>query len=247
VAATGGGPVASTGRSGCVVNRGTASRLAGLSARRGQGPDIGRHPAQQLARRELSRAMYQESDVTRILDWLGRLLGRLFEAGASLPGGWWSTIALLAALALAAAVVTAWVRPSRSRRDAGRGLLSGAVLGARDHRELAERSAADGDFSAASVERMRAIAVEIEVRGILPAQPGRTADELAGQAGRVLPGLATELAAAARRFDDILYGGRPGTAAGYQQLCDLDAAVQAASAGSTPGRLAAAPAWAGPA
>jgi hypothetical protein len=213
-----------------VVNSRT-SRLA-ASAGLGGGPVIGRRAAQQLARSELARAMYQESLWNRFLNWFGRQLGRLFAAGVALPGGWWSTIALVVALVLVVTVVVAWLRPSGAGRGTARALLSGPPLGARDHRALAERSAADGDFAAATVERMRAIAVELEDRGILPARPGRTADELAGQAGRALPDLAAELAGAARRFDDVLYGGRPGTAAAYQQLCNLDARVQAARSGS---------------
>jgi hypothetical protein len=231
-----------------VVN-GRISRLA-ASARLGGGPAIGRRAAQQLARRELSRAMYQESLGTRILAWFGRQLGRLFAAGVALPGGWWSTIALVVALVLVVTVVVAWLRPSRAGRDTARALLFGPPLRARDHRALAERSAANGDFAAATVERMRAIAVELEDRGVLPARPGRTADELAGQAGRALPDLRAEFAAAARRFDDVRYGGRPGTAASYQQLCSLDARVQAVRAGSAadlvPAAAPAGPALASP-
>jgi hypothetical protein len=72
---------------------------------------------------------------------------------------------------------------------------------------------------------MRAVAVSIEERGVLSAQPGRTADELALQAGRALPALAGALGAASHLFDDVLYGGREGTAAGYDSICLLDSMI----------------------
>ncbi|WP_344833498.1 DUF4129 domain-containing protein [Nonomuraea dietziae] len=52
--------------------------------------------------------------------------------------------------------------------------------------------------------------------------PGKTADELAAEAGRSLPAFAEELAAAARAFDDVAYGGVPGSPAAYAMLRDLD-------------------------
>ncbi len=57
--------------------------------------------------------------------------------------------------------------------------------------------------------------------------PGRTADELAAEAGRLLPGLAPALTTAARLFNEVRYGDRAGTRAGYEQLRALDEAVLA--------------------
>jgi len=50
----------------------------------------------------------------------------------------------------------------------------------------------------------------------------------------------------ARLFDDVRYGQRPGTAAGYQQVRDLDAAIQAARPVAAAGTPAAATAASGP-
>lgn len=210
------------------MTAGAARWLAAASAAPGQG--IGRRAAQQLAHRELSRSIYAESIRTRILLWLLRVLRDLFKAGNSLPGGFWSAIALLVALVLVIAAVTYWIRPAGPGRRKAGALLSGPVLAARDHRELAERHAADGDYSAAIIERVRAVAVGIEERGILPSRPGRTADELAAQAGQALPELAADLTAAAQLFDDIRYGGRTGYRPGYERVSRLDASVQAAKA-----------------
>jgi Domain of unknown function (DUF4129) len=196
----------------------------------GSGPGIGRRAAQQLAHRELSRSLYQESIVARFWHWVGQKLSDLLNAGDSLPGGWWTTVVLVTALVLVAAMVIFWIRPAGQRQWSAGALLAGPALSARDHRELAERQAAAGDYQAAIIERVRAVAVSIDERGVLSAQPGRTADELALQAGRALPALAGPLAAAAHLFDDLLYGGREGTAAGYDSICLLDSMILDATA-----------------
>lgn len=211
---------------------GSAARwLAAANAPAAAPPGIGRQAARQAAHRELARLMYRESFSARFWHWVGRVLDRLLHAGGTLPGGWWSSVSLIAALVLVIATVIFWIRPAGARRTRTGALLAGVALSAQDHRVLAERHAAGGDFSAAIVERMRAIAVTVEDRGILAAQPGRTADELAMQAGRSQPALADLLVAAARLFDDVLYGGRDGTAAGYRSVSELDSAIQAGDPG----------------
>ncbi len=214
------------------MNGGPARWLAASAPLAGPVQDIRRRAAQQLARRELARSMYAESIQTRILHWLERLLGNVLSAGNSLPGGFWSTIALLVALVLVIAAVMFWIRPTGARRLEPGALLSDSRLSARDHRQLADRHAAERDYSAAVIERMRAIAVGIEERSILPIRPGRTADELAAQAGQAMPELARELAAAAALFDDVRYGDREGTVSGYERVRQLDVRVQAAKAGA---------------
>jgi hypothetical protein len=200
---------------------------AGLLA--GTGPGIGRKAAQQLARRELARSIYQESFATRIEHAIGRFLGELLRAGASVPGGWWTSVALIMGLVLVVASVLFWIRPAGGHRAQAGALLVDRALSAADHRALAERHATDGDYTTAIIERMRAVAVLIEERGVLGSRPGRTADELAGQAAQAMPELAADLRPAAALFDDVMYGGRPGTAAGYEVISRLDAAVQAAT------------------
>jgi hypothetical protein len=217
--------VADPGSAGLLVIAAAARRLAPAGTR----PGIGRKAAQQLARRELSRSIYRESFVARIEQAIGRFLDRLLNAGASLPGGWWTSVALLAALILVIAGVVFWIRPTRSYRGPTGAVLADSALSAAGHRALADQHAADGDYSHAIIERMRAVAVLIEERGILTSQAGRTADELAGQAARAMPELAADFGPAAELFDDVMYGGRPGSAAGYEVISRLDAAVQVAS------------------
>jgi Domain of unknown function (DUF4129) len=207
-----------------------AGALALASGEPGGGLDIGRRAAQRLAHAELSKAMYQPSLTQRFLDWLNRVLDRV---NVNVPGGWWALIALIVAAVLVIAVVIFQIRPARSGRGREGVLLHGSQVSAQDHRQQSERHAAAGDFSAAIIERMRAIAVGLQERDILPPRPGRTADELAADAGRALPSHALALTGAAQLFDDIMYGGRDGTEPGYQRVRELDVSLQAARPAST--------------
>jgi hypothetical protein len=152
-------------------------------------------------------------------------------------------------------------RTRRARRHRGRGgrgldrpgvrtapqagLLPGTAVTARDLRKRAERLAAAGDYAGAVIESVRAIAAELDERGALPPRAGRTADELAAEAALELPAEAAELASAARLFDDVRYGDRAGTAAGYRRIRDLDGRIQAARPGAA-GPVRPASAAAGP-
>jgi len=194
----------------------------------GGGAAVTRQEGQRLARAELSKAIYHPGvPITeRIEEAIDRFLN---SAGVTVPAGWWAIVALAALLVIVIAAVLAWIGPvRRSRSRATDPMLSPGQLSARDHRQKAETMAAAGDYAAAIIESVRATAVELEERGVLPPRMGRTADEFAAEAGQPLPGHATALRAAARLFDDVRYGGRAGTAAGYQQVRELDAAIQAA-------------------
>jgi hypothetical protein len=101
-------------------------------------------------------------------------------------------------------------------------------LSARDYRRNARELAAAGDYAGAIVAGVRAIAADLDERAILPSQPGRTADELAAEAGRELPALAADLRTVTRLFDDVRYGDKDGSLAGYQLVSRVDEAVSAA-------------------
>jgi hypothetical protein len=217
---------------------------AGLVARRllqagpAGHPLVGRQAGQRLARAELSKAMYHPSPplLERILNAIARFLDR---AQGAMPGGGWTLVALVALVVIVAAGVLAWVGPvARARSRGPDPLLASARRSARDHRQRAERLAAEGDFAGAIIEIVRAIAVDLEERDVVPPRVGRTAAEFAAEAGRALPDQAADLDAAARLFDDVRYGDRPGTAGGFQRLRDLDAAMRAARPDVT-----ATPAW----
>ena len=209
-------------------------RLAGALALAGGGPGIGRRAAQQLARRELSKVIYQPPLLQRFINWLSRILTLV---NGHVPGGWWALITLNVAAVLVIAAVIFRIRPARSGRSTSGALLQGTALSALDHRRQSERLALAGDYAAAIIGCVRAIAVGLEERDVLPPGPARTADELAADAGRALPSHARALTDAAHLFDDIMYGGRDGAETGYQRVRQLDADLQTARPGSSTGEL----------
>jgi hypothetical protein len=191
-------------------------------------PPVTRRAGEQLASTELYKPIYHHPVpwILRLVRWITRGLN---AAGLAVPGGWWALIALAALIVVVATFAVAWIGPvALSRKRAPGPIRSEAGLSARDHRQNAERLAAAGDFTTAIIESVRAIAVGLEEKGILPPRPGRTADELAAEAGGMLPALAGSLTGAAGLFDDVRYGDRAGTAEGYARLRDLDTTIRAA-------------------
>ncbi len=186
--------------------------------------DIDRDAAHDAAQRELAKPMYPKASWTeQVLNWIDELLYRLTRASASVPGGW-LTIAVLVILLVIALVVAVRIarRTMRTNRGGGYTLFGEQALSAAEHRATAQRFAAAGDWPAAIRHRLRAVARQLEETAVLDAVPGRTATELARDAGRQLPDLAGELTRAANTFNDVTYGERPGTEAGYRLIADLD-------------------------
>jgi hypothetical protein len=207
----------------------------------------GRQAGQRLARTELSKAIYhhQPSLTERVAHFLLTWLARLFRATQGLPGGWWGFVALVVLAATLVTVVLARIGPvaRAQRRQAAPGPAAPART-AGEHRDAATRLAEAGDYAAAICERVRAIAAELDERGILMPRIGRTADEFAAEAGRALPPHAASLLSAARLFDEVRYGQRPGTGPGYERVADLDTRIRA-SAGRRGAARDPAPAGAG--
>ena len=114
----------------------------------------------------------------------------------------------------------------QDRRERKSAVIGNKTRTAQDYRKNAARLAAAGDFSAAIVDGVRAIAAELEERGILPPRLGRTADELALEAAGELPSLTADLRSATRLFDDIRYGDASWHRTGYQLISRLDDAVR---------------------
>jgi hypothetical protein len=199
---------------------------------------IGRRAAQRLAEQELAKGVYHphQSFWSWLLSSVERLLTWLFNTGSTVvPGGWWALVAVAALVVVLATVVLTRLGPvRRSRRRRAGPLSGGGALSADDRRARAAGYAAAGDLRNAMIEALRAIASDLEERGVLVPDPGRTADEFAAQAGRLMPGHARALAGAARSFDDVCYGGQSGSRAGYERLRDLDTALRATTPTPTP-------------
>jgi hypothetical protein len=199
--------------------------------------DIDHDAAHQAAQRELDKPIYPKGSLTqRVHEWIHDLLFRLIEKGSSLPGGWF-TLSVLFTLLIVATVVAIRVarRTLRTRRGDDYQLFDTGQLSADQHRATAERFAAEGNWTAAIRHRLRAVARGLEETRILDPAPGRTANELARDAGARIPHLASELSQAATAFNDVTYGERPGTPTAYQMIVDLDDHLRFRSTAGRPG------------
>jgi Domain of unknown function (DUF4129) len=186
--------------------------------------DIDRHAAHEAAQHELGKPIYPKASLTeRLIDWIGELLYQLTKASSSVPGGWFTLSVLLILLAIAIVVAIRIARRTmRTNRGDGYALFTEHELSAAEHRATAEQYAAAGNWSAAIRHRLRAVARQLEESAVLDPVPGRTATELARDAGRAIPNLAAELARAAEAFNDVTYGERPGTESAYRMIAGLD-------------------------
>jgi hypothetical protein len=192
----------------------------------------GRDEAREAAQRELSKHAYQQARppwFERLLTWvLNKLDHLLSRASGSVPGGGWGLLVLVLLVAGLVTVVLVKLKPTARRSGLPELFAGGEELSAAAHRELAERAAARGDHAEAVRERLRAVVRELEARGVVEPRPGRTADEVAIEAGRVVPALAAALREGARLFDEVWYGGRSADASTYRVLVALDERVCAA-------------------
>jgi hypothetical protein len=199
--------------------------------------DVDRDTAHQAAQHELDKPIYPKGSLTqRLQEWIHELLFRLLEKGSSIPGGWF-TVSVLIILLIAAIVIAVRVarRTIRTRHGGDYQLFDTGQLSADQHRAIAERFAAEGNWTAAIRHRLRAVARGLEETRILDPAPGRTANELAHDAGARLPHLASELSQAATAFNDVTYGARPGTPAAYRMIVDLDDHLRSRSTAGQPG------------
>lgn len=190
---------------------------------------VTRDGAQAAARSELSKRAYHRNDpslIERGVVWLLKKLGKLLDNSVNhAPGHSVGLLLIIAILAGVIVLIAARVGVLRRSRHIDTAIFSVEETTARDHRERAQGFADTGEWALAVREWLRAIARELEQRGVLDPRPGRTADELSREAGARLPALIDELGTATSAFDAIWYGGRPATATDEQLLRDLDATV----------------------
>ncbi|MCK0176393.1 DUF4129 domain-containing protein [Mycolicibacterium sp. F2034L] len=193
--------------------------------------DIDRDAARDAAQTELGKPIYPKDSWTeRISAWLEDLLYRIAQESSTVPGGW-LTVAVLVALLVVAIVVAARIatRTLRTRRTETT-LFDRHELDAAGHRATAERHATAGEWAPAIRHRLRAVARGLEESGALQPVPGRTATELARDASTVAPQSTDALRDAAEIFNDVSYGGRPGSADEYRLVADLDDRLRRSSA-----------------
>jgi hypothetical protein len=186
--------------------------------------DIDRDPAHEAARQELAKPIYPKASwLERFKDWLDDLLFRIINESSQIPGGWFTLAILLIVLAIAIVIAVRIARRTmRTNRRGEPALFDSHELSAAAHRATAEQFAAAGDWAAAIRHRLRAVARQLEEDGVLNPVPGRTASELAGDAGAAMPDLVGELRQAATAFNDVTYGELPGTERAYRLISDID-------------------------
>lgn len=188
------------------------------------GPDEAR---EELAR-ELARAEYQEPLLQRVLGWLSDLVATATTAGAGMGAGAWLVVLLVLVAALALALSR--LRRSPVRRTTGPAAVFGETRRRAADHEAAARAAYDARrWDEAVVEAVRALAVALTDRGLLPEQPGLTMHELVAEASGRFPAERAALQATGRAFDEVRYGDRAADEAAAQAALGLVARLAAAS------------------
>jgi len=129
-----------------------------------------------------------------------------------------------------AGLATLLIRRGRASGRAGGGQGSGLEIEpgqtADQFRTAAQAFASRGEWAQAVRARLRAVVLTLEARGDIDPRPGRTAAEVAAEAGAVRPELRELLWKGALTFGEIWYGRRPATMADDQLLQEVDEAVR---------------------
>lgn len=206
---------------------------SGAAARLVTAAPVDRDEARRAAERELSKGVYHRDEpglLERAVDAVFDRIARLLDRVASVTPGGGLGLAFLVLLVAAVVAVVVW-RAGPVRRGyrvaAGTVELSGD-LDAAEHRRQADAHAAQGRYAEAVRERMRAIVRELETRGVLEPRPGRTADEVARDAGRLVPAVSGDLRTAAGIFDEVWFGGRAADAQADVLLRQADERIRRA-------------------
>lgn len=185
----------------------------------GTGPpiDTAREQAADAARAELEKYIYTREEpgvIWRTISWLRERFAELIGTiGEAIPVGRWALF-ILPILVLLAVVIIRWrVGAVAATRSAdARAVFAGTNRTAAEHRTAADAAAARRDYATACRERFRAVVRDLEERTILDPRPGRTADETAAEVAALSDAAGPAVSAAARAFDEVLYGGRTATA-----------------------------------
>lgn len=197
-------------------------------------PPITRDGARDAAHQELSKLIYAKerpSLTTRILRAIGRWFRHLLDHLLSVtPGRGLGVVVILVVLVVGAIVLRRYLGPVRAPDAPPVPDLTDAARTPAQLRRDADELAAAGRYAEAVRDRLRALVRTLEDQGVLDYRPGRTADEVAREAGPAIGARAPQLRACARDFDEIWYGGRPAGPDDYDRIRELDHAVRHRSA-----------------
>jgi hypothetical protein len=196
--------------------------------------------ARAAAHRELLQPAYHAHDptlfqrvATRLVNWVQQAFDR---ASGPTPGNRLAILLLLGLVVLAVVGIRTRLGPLRKAHRRPAPVFRSETRSAGDHHAAADAALAAGDVRRATVERFRALVRGCEERGLLVPRPGRTADEVAAEVAALRPSAAGPVRAAAGVFDEVRYGGRPGSRAGHDLVAGADVAVREARA-SAPATL----------
>lgn len=199
-------------------------------------PPITRDGAQHDARQELSKAIYHRNSdplPVRAVKWFGHLIDRILDATLKhAPAGNVGALALIVVVVVVVALLMWRVGVPRRAAKADTVLIGNSALSAAAHRRLSVQAADRADWLTALIERMRALAGELEERSILVARAGRTATELTREAAVVVPTTHAALYAAGDTFNAVVYGGRTATAEHLETIANADDAIRASARSS---------------
>jgi hypothetical protein len=189
-----------------------------------------RDGAAHAAHGELSKHIYQQArpSITQqvqsaVWRWLVDAYHRIVDAT---PGGAVGLLVIIAVLGLGAVFLTRRGVSGKRRSGGATGLDLPADVSADQLRAEADAFAARREWAQAVRARLRAVVRTLEERGVLDPRPGRTASEVATEAGSARPELRDLLWKGALTFGEIWYGRRPATADDDGVLRELDAALR---------------------
>ena len=180
--------------------------------------------ARSRVRRELlNPEYYQDNWIQRLIDWLGRQLGRGIDVATNLPAASTFAAMLIAVLLIGGLV---WLA-SRAQRSvaaprAKSSVFTEEAITAAQLRARAEAALADGRTEDAVADGFRALAVRQVERGRLDDTPGTTAQEAARALAGEYPGLRARVGGSAALFDAVIYGDRSATRDQAVDVLELD-------------------------
>lgn len=201
--------------------------------------------ARRWAEQELSDPAYAEAEPTfldRVARAVSDFIGDLFSSQP--PTEWGAVLALIAAVVVVALIIVAlivWGVPRATPRAAA---PAGELFGVTEMRSAAQlrtdaaQRAAAGDWDAAIILRVRALARALAERGAVSTPPGATVHAFARAAARVFPAQRADLDRVADTFDDVRYLRRPGSPEMYERVARLDDDLSRLAAPAREGAIA---------
>lgn len=188
--------------------------------------------ARRWAQQELADPVYHERPNLLQLawEWITDQLARIQHSAASLdPRGLTVGAVLVVAVVVVVALLVAGpVRRARRARRTAPPVLGAETRSAAQLRADADALAAREEWSAAVLERFRAVVRSLEDRALLDERPARTAHEVATLAATRFPTHATTLESAALLFDAVCYGDVTADRDDDARMRALDAALAGA-------------------